>query len=92
MCAIYHTSAVNTCKLKDKHPELLGDIPILQHQLKELGQKFVKAKSDHDVFATSSQQAKPMIISGIVLASSGFRNNGTKKPFTTDILNLANQN
>lgn len=57
--AVYHTSAVNTCKLTDKHPELLGDIPTLQRQLKELGQKFVKAKGDRKVFATSHQQAKP---------------------------------
>ena len=38
---------VNTCKLKDKHPELLADIRTLQRELKELEQKFAKAKSDH---------------------------------------------
>ena len=46
---------VNTCKLKDKHPELLANIRTLQCELKELDQKFAKAKSDHDVFAASAQ-------------------------------------
>jgi len=49
---------VNTCKLKDKHPELLADIRKLQRELKELEQKFAKAKSEHDVFAASGQRAK----------------------------------
>ena len=49
---------VNTCKLKDKHPELLANIRTLQRELKELDQKFEKAKSDHDVFAASAQRAK----------------------------------
>ena len=62
----YHTSGnnrkncndVSTCKLKDKHPELVADIRTLQRELKELEQKFAKAKSDHDVFVTSRQRAK----------------------------------
>lgn len=71
VCAICHTSGhnrtnckkipcndVNTCKLKDKHPELLADIRTLQRELKELEQKFAKAKSDHDVFVASRQRAK----------------------------------
>ena len=71
VCAIFHTSGhnttnckkipcndVNTCKPKDKHPELLADIRTLQRELKELGQKFAKAESDHDVFAASRQRAK----------------------------------
>ena len=49
---------VNTCKLKDKHPELLADIRTLQRELKELEQKFAKAKNDHDVFASLRQRAK----------------------------------
>ena len=68
VCAICHTSGhnrtnckkipcndVNTCKLKDKHPELLADIRTLQREVKELEQKFAKAKSDHDVFVASRQ-------------------------------------
>ena len=71
VCAICHTSGhnrtnckkmpcndVNTCKLKDKHPELSADIRTLQRELKELEQKFAKAKSDHDVFAASRQRVK----------------------------------
>jgi len=72
VCAICHTSGhnrtncnwkiscndVNTCKLKDKHPELLADIRTLQRELKELEQSFAKAKSDRDVFAPSRQRAK----------------------------------
>ena len=71
VCAICHTSGhnrtnckkmpcndVNTCKLKDKHSELLADIRTLQRELKEIEQKFAKAKSDHDVFAASRQRAK----------------------------------
>ena len=49
---------VNTCNLKDKHPELLADIRTLQRELKEIEEKFVKAKSDHDVFVASRQRAK----------------------------------
>ena len=71
VCAVCHTfghnrtnckkvpcNDVNTCKLKDKHPELLADIRTLQRELKELEQKFAKAKNDHDVFASSRQRAK----------------------------------
>ena len=44
--------------LKDKHPELLADIRTLQGELKELKQKYAKAKSDHDIFCASRQRAK----------------------------------
>jgi len=36
----------------------LADIRILQCELKELEQKFTKAKSGHEVFAASRQRAK----------------------------------
>jgi len=49
---------VSTCNLKDKHPELLADIRILQCELKQHKQKFETAKSDHEVFAASRQRAK----------------------------------
>ena len=49
---------VSSCKLKDKHPELLADFRTLQRELKELEQKFKKAKSDHDVFVASRQRSK----------------------------------
>lgn len=71
VCAICHTSGrnrakcnkipcenVNFCKLKDKHPELMNDIRTLQRDLKELEQKYAKAKSDCDVFNASRQRAK----------------------------------
>lgn len=71
VCAICHTSGhnrtnckkspcddVNSCKLKDKHPELMTDIRTLQRELKELEQKYTKAKSDYDVFSASRQRAK----------------------------------
>ena len=64
VCAICHTSRhnrekcnkspchnVDLCKLKDKHPELLNDIRTLQRDLKELEQKYAKAKSECDVFS-----------------------------------------
>ena len=38
---------VNSCKLKDKHPELLTEIRTLRRELKELEQKYAKAKSDN---------------------------------------------
>jgi len=44
--------------LKDKHPELLNDIRTLQRDLKELEQKYGKAKTDNDVFQAASQRAK----------------------------------
>ena len=50
---------VNICKLKDKHPELLNDIRTIQRDLKELEQKYVKAKSECDVFNASRQRAEP---------------------------------
>ena len=49
---------VNSCKLKDKHPELLTEIRTLQRELKELEQKYEKVKSDHEVFTASRQRAK----------------------------------
>ena len=49
---------VNSCKLKDKHPELLTEIRTLQRELKELEQKYAKVKSDHEVFTASRQRAK----------------------------------
>jgi len=71
VCAVRHTSGhnrtnckkspcndVNSCKLNDKHPELLADIRTLQRELKELEQKYAKAKSDHDVFSASRRRAK----------------------------------
>lgn len=71
VCAICHTSGhnrakcnevpchdVNFCKLKDKHPELLNDIRTLQRELKELEQKYAKAKNETDVFNASRQRAK----------------------------------
>jgi len=36
----------------------LADIRTLQGELKELKQKYAKAKSDHDIFCASRQQAK----------------------------------
>lgn len=42
------TMSTLTSKLKDKHQELLANIRKLQHELKELEQKFVKVKSDHN--------------------------------------------
>ena len=36
----------------------MADIRTLQRELKELEQKFAKAKSDHHVFAASRQRAK----------------------------------
>ena len=72
VCAICHTSEhngakcnevpchhVNFCKLKDKHPELLNDIRTLQHELKELEQKYAKAKNETEVFNASRQRVKP---------------------------------
>ena len=38
---------VNSCKLKEKHPELLTEIRTLQRELEELEQKYAKAKSDN---------------------------------------------
>ena len=71
VCAICHTSGhnrakcnevpchdVNFCKLKDKHPELLNDIRTLQRELKELEQKYAKAKNETEVFNASRQRAK----------------------------------
>ena len=71
VCAICHTSGhnrakcnkipcndVNLCKIKDKHPELMTDIRTLQLDLKELEQKYAKAKNDCDVFNASRQRAK----------------------------------
>ena len=71
VCAISHTSGhnrakcnevpchdVNFCKLKDKHPELLNDIRTLQRELKELEQKYAKAKNETEVFNASRQRAK----------------------------------
>ena len=49
---------VNSCKLKDKHPELSTEIRTLQRELKELEQKYAKVKSDHEVFTASRQRAK----------------------------------
>ena len=49
---------VSLCRLKDKHPELLNDIRTLQRDLKELEQKYGKAKSDNDVFQAARQRAK----------------------------------
>ena len=34
---------VNSCKLKEKHPELLTEIRTLQRELEELEQKYAKA-------------------------------------------------
>ena len=71
VCAICHTSGhnrakcnkipcndVNLCTIKDKHPELMTDIRTLQLDLKELEQKYAKAKNDCDVFNASRQRAK----------------------------------
>ena len=44
---------VNFCKIKDKHPQLMTDIRTLQLDLKELEQKYAKAKNDCDVFNAS---------------------------------------
>ena len=57
VCAICHTSGhnrakcnkipydnVNFCKLKDKCPKLMNDIRTLQHDLKELEQKYARTK------------------------------------------------
>ena len=49
---------VNLCKLKDKHPELQNAIRTLQRDLKELEQKYEKAKNDNDVFVAARQRAK----------------------------------
>ena len=49
---------MNFCKLKDKHPELLNDIRTLQRELKELEQKYAKAKNETAVFNASRQRAK----------------------------------
>ena len=49
---------VNSCKLKDKQPELLTEIRTLQRELKELEQKYAKVKSDHELFTASRQRAK----------------------------------
>ena len=49
---------VDSCKLKDKHPELSTEIRTLQRELKELEQKYAKVKSDHEVFTASRQRAK----------------------------------
>ena len=48
----------NFCKLKDKHPELMKDTHTSQCDLKELEQKYAKAKSDCDVLNASHQRAK----------------------------------
>ena len=68
VCAICHNRTnckkipcndVNTCKLKDKHPELLADIRTLQRELEELEKSLQKLKvTMHDVFAASRQRAK----------------------------------
>jgi len=57
-CKESRCNDVNSRKLKDKHPELLADIRTLQRELKELEQKYAKAKSDHDIFCASRQRAK----------------------------------
>ncbi len=55
MCAVCHTlpqlnkkkspcNDVNSCKLKDKHPELMTDICTIQRELKELEQMYTKVK------------------------------------------------
>ena len=49
---------MNFCKLKDKHPELLNDIRTLKRELKELEQKYTKAKIETEVFNVSRQRAK----------------------------------
>ena len=46
---------VSLCRLKDK---LLNDIRTLQRDLKELEQKYGKAKNDNDVFHAARQRAK----------------------------------
>ena len=71
VCAICQTSGhnrakcnkipcdeANFCKIKDKHPELMTDIRTLQLDLKELEQKYAKAKNDGDMFNASRQRAK----------------------------------
>ena len=57
-CTNHPCTDVNLCKLKDKHPELQNDIRILQRDLKELEQKYGKAKNDNDVFLAARQRAK----------------------------------
>ena len=49
---------LNLCKLKDKHPELQNDIRTLQRHLKELEQKYGKAKNHNNVFLAAHQHAK----------------------------------
>jgi len=49
---------VSLCRLKDKHPERLNDIRTLQRDLKELEQKYGKAKKDNDVFQAARKRAK----------------------------------
>ena len=57
-CTNHPCTDVNLCKLKDKHPELQNDIRTLQRDLKELEQKYGKAKNDNDVFLAARQRAK----------------------------------
>jgi len=40
----------------------VADIRTLQRELKELGRKYAKAKSDHDVFSASRQRAKSSLL------------------------------
>lgn len=49
-CTNHPCTDVNLCKLKDKHPELQNDIRTLQRDLKDLEQKYGKAKNDNNVF------------------------------------------
>ena len=71
VCAVCHSSGhnsakctqmpcndVNVCKIKEKHPELLAEVRTFQRELKELEQKYAKAKSYHEVFNASRQRAK----------------------------------
>lgn len=57
-CTNHPCTDVNFCSLKEKHPELQNDIRTLQRDLKELEQKYGKAKNDNDVFLATRQRTK----------------------------------
>ena len=51
------------CKLPEKHPELNNEIKELQKDLKELEKKYMKTKSENEVFVASRQRVQSSFFS-----------------------------
>jgi len=57
-CKATPCTNVKRCKIPDKHPENQNEIREIQKELKELINKYDKAKSDHDIFVAARQRVK----------------------------------